>query len=218
MRRAFTLIELLVVIGIILLVMGITVANFGAFSGSQRLKQSGNTIGGVLSEARSIAVTQRKPVRVFFCYDAGEDMYCVGTYYVDRKNEVRVEVKQLHKFVEIDHVDWKLPNSNIAILDHMPDPEKPEDDFNENGFTGAAGMIEVRRDGTIEFHPPFIDLPAATVGGKDLYDRNTLFTRVDLSEIQADVVLKLKTGTARCFLDFDANSGRAFNRVIETEE
>ncbi len=214
MRRArgFTLMELLVVMGIIMVVMGISVPSLLSFARGQRLKQSGNTISGALAEARSISVTQRRPVRVFFFHDPKQDLYGVGTYYVDRMGEDRLDTKLFNKGVEIEHTGYETPYSNVFILDK----EVKANLFTENGMDGNSGKVEYLRDGTVEFYPDYVDIPPALVDGKDLYDRNSFFERVSLGSTEADIILKQKSGSSRCFIDIDPNSGRAFSRVVET--
>lgn len=213
----FTLVELLVVIGIILVVMGISVPSLMNFSRGQRLKQSGNVISGMLSEARSIAVTQRRPVRVAFFHDAEDDEYGAAIYYVDRDGKARIDAKRFNKGVKIVHEEYQTPNSNIYVFKLKDDQEAPEEgDFTESGFDGDAGKIEFRRDGTIEFYPDYIDIPPAVIDGKDLFDRNADFTRLKLADVQCDILLSQDIGTERCFVEIDANSGRAFSRVVET--
>ena len=121
--RAFSLIEVIVVMGIMVMVLGITVVYVFNFRGKSSLEVCAKEISGVLSLARSRAITKIDPHKVFF--DINTEAYDL----MDSNNTI------IHSYLAMDGVDiesttFKSPDDTV--------------EFNSTGaLTGVRGYIYI---------------------------------------------------------------------------
>ncbi|MEM7166042.1 MAG: prepilin-type N-terminal cleavage/methylation domain-containing protein [Planctomycetota bacterium] len=141
----FTLIELIVVISVMVVVFGISLPALRNFMEDRKLKAAGTLIMTTLNEARTNAVTQKRPVGVVF-YQKGMRLY-------DFEGSVQDDGSVLHfnggmrPYQSVDGIQYRLQFADLSYADI---PGQPEEILDES-LRDEDVTIRFESDGTIAF-------------------------------------------------------------------
>ncbi len=122
-KKAFTLLELLVVMGLMMLIMGIAVANWFSLRRGAEMRRSISTVQTTMMLARQSAVTKRKTVTVQF----GQTVTAGMTYHT---MSVKVGANSIHTPMYL--------SPGVTFVGTPADIQ-----FTPNGRTTGVGLVTI---------------------------------------------------------------------------
>lgn len=140
----FTLIEMLVVIAIIVIALGFMLPTLQSFTEDRKLDSAGTIIVTKLNEARSEAVTKRKPYVVVF-YQRGLQLYSPAGEKLPGGETLHF-MEGLVPFTNDERVSYRLHFAGVPTEEL---PVGPGDD--SSGLPAEHVSLRFRPDGTIDF-------------------------------------------------------------------
>ena len=152
--EGFTLIELIVVISVIVIVFSISLPALGKFLEDRKLKAAGTLVMTKLNEARTNAVTQKRPIGIVF-YQKGMRMYDFEGQQQD-DGELTHFIGGVAPYQSVEGIEYRLQFAGASYADILPQPENILDEsLREDDI-----VLRFESDGTIDFGR-FSDVPSS---------------------------------------------------------
>ncbi len=119
-RRGFTLVEILIVVGILMLLLGLSVAALNAISGNRSTAAASNLVSAMLARARTMALNDTGPEAsdygVFFFLDRTQDR--TAMVLVKRTNGMLTDADGLEQYK-----GWKNGWAYLGAANPTPPPQ-----------------------------------------------------------------------------------------------
>lgn len=144
--EAFTLIELVVVISVIMVVFAMSLPALGKFLEDRKLKAAGTLVMTTLNEARTNAVTLKRPIGVVF-YQKGMRLYDFEGDTPEDGGSTTHFMGDMKQYQTFNGIQYRLQFAEMAYEDI---PKQP-DSILEESLRDEDVYLRFESDGTITF-------------------------------------------------------------------